>query len=96
MQFYSIYENQQRNHHEISIELYEQRQKQIDLEEPRIIDRDETNLFLLVNLPNGKNRMMHNIANHRQSDGRRGACGSNFCRRFTNVAELFELGTTPG
>jgi hypothetical protein len=39
--------------------------------------------------------MTHNIANHRQSDGRRGACGSNFCRRFTNVAELFELGTPP-
>jgi len=40
--------------------------------------------------------MIHNIANHLQSDGRRGACGSNFWRRFTNVAELFELGTTPG
>lgn len=35
MHFYSIYENQQRNHHEISIELYERMQKQIDLEKPR-------------------------------------------------------------
>lgn len=53
-------------------------------------NKNKKSEFLIqISIPNGKNRMIHKIANHRQSDGRRGACGSNFCRRLTNVAELF-------
>ncbi len=65
-------------------------QKQINLEKESLLNEKEK-LDNWINIPSGKKRMIHKIANHLQSDGRRGAWGSNFWRRLTNVAELLEF-----
>jgi hypothetical protein len=47
-------------------------QKQINLEKESLLNEKEK-LDNWINIPSGKKRMIHKIANHLQSDGRRGA-----------------------